>query len=351
MPATTQVSLLSLSAPGAQAFPTLTDDQLARVEDHGRVRAVAANEVIVEAGASNVPLFVVKSGTIEILRVTDQGESLIGFYTAGQFTGEINTLSGRRALVRIRGGEPGDVIEVSRDTLLALVQSDSELSEILMKAFILRRIELIARGFGDVVVIGSRHDSGTLRIREFLERNRHPYTSLDLDRDESVQDILDHFQVESTDIPVVIWRGEVVLRNPNNPHPLPTASGFNDSIDEQHVRDLVIVGAGPSGLAAAVYAASEGVDTLVIETNAPGGQAGSSSRIENYLGFPSGITGQDLAGRAYTQAQKFGADIMIAKSATRLSCERTPYAIEVDQHRRRSTRRPSSSPRVPSTES
>jgi thioredoxin reductase (NADPH) len=329
MTATTQVPLLSLSANGEKLFPTLTAQQLERVAAHGRLRTVGDQEVLVEAGASNVPMFVVKSGTIEIVRVTDLGETLLALYHAGQFTGEINTLSGRRALVRIRAGEGGEVIEVGRECLLGMVSSDGELSEIFMRAFILRRVELVAQGVSDVVVIGSTHCSGTLRVREFLTRNGHPYVSLDLDRDEGVQEMLDRFHVASADVPVVIWRGEIVLRNPSN-RAIADCLGFNDAIDEAEVRDCVIVGAGPSGLAASVYAASEGLDVLVVEANAPGGQAGSSSRIENYLGFPAGITGQDLANRAYTQSQKFGADLMIAKGATKLSCERKPYAIEVD---------------------
>jgi thioredoxin reductase (NADPH) len=337
MTATTQVPLLTLTAHGEQLFPVLSDAQIERVAAHGRVRAVDAGTILIDAGAQNVPMFVVKSGTIEIVRVTPLGETLITVYKAGQFTGEINTLSGRRALARSRTGEPGDVIEVDRESLLGLVQSDSELSEIFMRAFILRRVELIAHGFGDVVVIGSTHCAGTLRVREFLTRNGHPFAFIDLDRDEGVQELLDHFQVDAAEIPVVIWRGDVVLRNPTN-RAIADCLGFNDAIDEGHVRDLVIVGAGPSGLAAAVYAASEGVDVLVVEANAPGGQAGSSSRIENYLGFPTGISGQDLAGRAYTQSQKFGADLMIAKGASRLSCERTPYAIEIDNQTKIPTR-------------
>jgi thioredoxin reductase (NADPH) len=328
MTATTPVPALMRDA-SEHAFPTLSSAQIARIAAHGKTRPVQSGEVLVEAGASNVPFFVVSSGGIEVVRATDHVEALIALYHVGQFTGEINTLSGRRALVRIRASEAGEVIEVDRSSLLGLVQSDSELSEILMRAFILRRVELIARGFGDVVVIGSSHCSGTLRVREFLSRNGHPYASLDLDRDEGVQDLLDHFNVVAADVPVVIWRGDVVLRNPSN-RQIADGLGFNDAIEQSHIRDLVIVGAGPSGLAAAVYAASEGVDVLVVESNSPGGQAGSSSRIENYLGFPAGITGLELASRAYTQSQKFGADLMIAKGATKLSCERTPYAIEID---------------------
>ena len=229
----------------------------------------------------------------------------------------------------MRAGEAGEVIELDREQLLMLVQIDSELSEILMRAFILRRVEMIAHEFGDVVLVGSTHAPGTLRVKEFLTRNGHPYSYIDLDRDAGVQDVLDRFHVAVADVPVLICRGEVVLRNPTNEQ-IADCLGFNDAIDHTQVRDLVIVGAGPSGLAAAVYGASEGLDVLVLEANAPGGQAGLSSRIENYLGFPTGISGQELAARAYTQAQKFGAQLIIAKGARQLACDRKPYAIEID---------------------
>jgi thioredoxin reductase (NADPH) len=213
------------------------------------------------------------------------------------------------------------------------VQTDSELSELIMRAFILRRVELITQGLGNVVLVGSNHCSGTLRVKEFLTRNNHPYTYIDLDRDADVQELLDRFHVGAEDIPVLICRGEVVLRNPSNQQ-IAGCLGFNAAIDQSQIRDVVIIGAGPAGLAAAVYAASEGLDVLVLETNAPGGQAGSSSKIENYLGFPTGISGQALAGRAYTQAQKFGAQVIIATGAKRLLCDSKPYAIEMDDDMR-----------------
>jgi thioredoxin reductase (NADPH) len=223
----------------------------------------------------------------------------------------------------------GELIEVSREELAALVQIDAELSEILMRAFILRRMELVASGVGDVVLIGSMHSVDTLRIKEFLTRNNHPYQYVDLDKDADVQVLLDRFHVKVEDVPVLICRGQHVLRNPSA-RTITDCLGFNEEIDREHVRDLIVVGAGPSGLAAAVYAASEGLTVLVIECNAPGGQAGASSRIENYLGFPEGVTGQQLANSAYTQARKFGAEIMIARKATRLTCDRRPYSIQID---------------------
>ncbi len=319
----------TLATPVEQMFPTLTPAQVARIAAHGRVRPIRPGEVLVEAGDHAVPFFVVKTGRIEVVQPSAGSETLVAAHGPGQFTGEVNMLSGRRTLVRSRVAEPGEVIELDRECLLELVQTDSELGEVILRAFILRRVELIAHGVSDVVVVGSNFCSGTLRVREFLTRNGHPYSYVDLDRDAGVQELLDQFHIGDEDVPFLICRGEVVLRNPTN-QKIADCLGFNEGIDQSHLRDVVIVGAGPSGLAAAVYGASEGLDVLVLESSAPGGQAGASSKIENYLGFPTGISGQDLAGRAYTQAQKFGAQVMIAKGAQRLACDRKPYALEID---------------------
>jgi thioredoxin reductase (NADPH) len=310
-------------------FPTLTLAQIRRIAAHGHARPIRRGEVMVEAGERVVPFFVVLRGQVEIVRPSGTAEELVAIHGPGQFSGEVNLLSGRPALLRARVNEPGEVIELDRDRLLALVQTDSEIGELIMRAFIIRRVELIAHGIGDVVLLGSNHCSATLRVKEFLTRNGHPYSYIDLDRDADVQDFLDRFHVSAADVPVVICRGAVVLRSPTNQQ-IADCLGFNDAIDQTQIRDLVIIGAGPAGLAAAVYAGSEGLGVLVLETNAPGGQAGSSSKIENYLGFPTGISGQALAGRAYTQAQKFGAQVIIAKGAKRLVCERKPYVIEID---------------------
>ena len=309
-------------------FPTLTDQQIQRIAAHGRVYQFREGEVLVEAGEIAPCFFVVTTGRIEIVRPSGESERLIMALGPGGFTGEVSMLSGRRTLVRIRAVDPGEAIRVDRDRLLTLVQTDGELGEIILRAFILRRVELIAQGIGDVVLVGSRHSAGTLRIREFLTRNGHPYQYLDADLDLGVQQLLESFQIEAADVPIVICRGEVVLRNPTNGE-IADCLGFNVSIDHSQLRDVVIIGAGPSGLAAAVYAASEGFDVLVVESNAPGGRAGASSRIENYLGFPTGISGQELSARAHEQAQKFGAQVMIARSATRLHCSRKPYAVEL----------------------
>jgi thioredoxin reductase (NADPH) len=311
-----------------QIFPKLTPAQIRRITARGHMRAMERGEVLYEQGDRAASFFVVVSGELEVVRPSGAVETLVTIHASGQFTGEVGTLSGRRTLFRVRATKPGKVIELDRQHMLALMQSDAELGEILTRAFILRRVELVAAGVGDVVLIGSTHSADTLRIKEFLMRNGHPYSYIDLERDPDVQNLLDSFHIAASEIPVVICRGKVVLRNPSKQQ-IADCLGFNESIDQTQVRDLVIIGAGPSGLAAAVYGASEGLDVLMLETSSPGGQAGSSSKIENYLGFPTGISGQELAARAYHQAQKFGAQMLIAKG-TRLVCDHKPYVVEVE---------------------
>jgi thioredoxin reductase (NADPH) len=317
-------------------FPTLTPAQMSRIASHGHTRLMQHGEVLVKQGDRGVPFYVVVSGEVEIVRPSGDAETLVTVYGPGQFSGEVSYLSGRRALFQIRATKSGELIELDRQHMLALVQTDAELGEILMRAFILRRVELAAAGVGDVVLIGSMHSPDTLRLKEFLMRNGHAYSYIDLDRDRDVEKLLDGYHTAASEIPVVICRGEIVLRNPTNQQ-VANCLGFNEAVDQTQMRDLVIIGAGPSGLAAAVYGASEGLDVLVLETSLPGGQAGSSSRIENYLGFPAGVSGQELAARAYYQAQKFGAQVLIAKG-TRLACDRKPYVVEVNNGARIPTR-------------
>jgi len=310
-------------------FPTLTPEQIDAIARHGASRAVERGEVLIEVGDPAVPFFVVRSGRVQIIRPAMRGETVVAVHGPGNFSGEANLFLGRRSLTRAEVIQAGEVVELSREALLRLVQTDADISQILMRAFIYRRVELFAHGLGDVALIGSTHSAATLGIREFLTRNGHPFAYFDLDREDDIQVLLDRFDVAVDEIPVLICCNGLVLRNPTNQR-IAEALGFNESIDQTHVRDVVVIGAGPAGLAAAVYGASEGLDVLVIESHAPGGQAGSSSRIENYLGFPMGIAGSELAGRAYAQAQKFGAQIAIAEGATRLSCDRRPYAVYTD---------------------
>ncbi len=319
------------------AFPTLTDAQIARIAAHGTRHPVERGEVLITAGSSNLRFFVVVSGAIEVVRKENEIETVVTVHTPGKFTGEANMLSGRRSLLTVRVAESGEVLELTRESFLQLVHTDAVLSEIFMRAFILRRVALIARNLGDAVLLGSDHSPGTLRIREFLARNSHPYTNIDLDRDDSVQSLLDRFRIDVSEIPVLICEGTTVLRNPSNSE-IAACLGFNESIEQTRLRDMVVVGAGPSGLAAAVFGASEGLEVLVIESNAPGGQAGASSKIENYLGFPAGITGQELAESGFLQALKFEAELMIAQGATKLSCDRKPYTLRVGDGARISAR-------------
>jgi thioredoxin reductase (NADPH) len=314
-------------------FPVLTPNQQQRVLAHGRLRQAEKGETVVEPSAQANRFFVVITGELNLLRLSDTREEVVAVCGPGMFTGELNVLSGRRGLVRIRAAEACKLIEIEREPLLALVQTDSELSDIFLRAFILRRLELIARGIGDIVLIGSSHSLDSFRIKEFLTRNYQPYSYIDLERDADVQDLLDRFSIAINDLPVLICRGSIVLRNPTNQE-ITACLGFNEGIDQTHVRDMIVVGAGPAGLAAAVYGASEGLDVLVLESNSPGGQAGASSKIENYLGFPTGISGRELAGNAYTQAQKFGAQMLIAKNAKGLACDRRPYAVMIDNGQR-----------------
>jgi thioredoxin reductase (NADPH) len=317
------------TAPTASLmFPTLTADQIARIAAHGFIRPIARGEVLVESGHTDVPFFVVMAGEIEIIRPSTLGDLVIAFHGPGEFTGEVSMVLRRPALMRVRASEPGEVVELTRDQMHALIQTDAEIGEILMKALIHRRIELVAQGIGNALLIGAGQCAATLRIRAFLTRNDHPFSYVDINRGAGVREALDRFKVDPAEVPVLICRGDTVLKNPSN-RAIAECLGFNERIDRSRLRDVVIVGAGPAGLAAAVYAASEGLDTLVIEASSPGGQAGSSSRIENYLGFPSGISGQELAGRAYAQAQKFGAAVMIAIGAVGLTCDGKRYGVRL----------------------
>jgi thioredoxin reductase (NADPH) len=328
---------LTNATDAALMFPTLSSLQIARIASHGVIRPITRGEVLIEGGQTDVPFFVLKVGKIEVIRPSALGDLLVAVLGPAQFTGDVSMILGRPAQMRLRASSSGEVVQLTRNQMHALIQTDAEMSEVLMRALIRRRIALVAQGIGDVLLIGSARSAATLRIKEFLTRNGHPFQYLDLDRDADVQDLLDRFRVDPDEIPVMICRGEAVLKNPSNQE-IAERLGFNERIDHVHLRDVLIVGGGPAGLAAAVCAASEGLDTLVIEASSPGGQAGSSSRIENYLGFPTGISGRDLAGRAYAQAQKFGAEVMIAKGAAELTSERKSRGVRLDDGAAISTR-------------
>jgi thioredoxin reductase (NADPH) len=312
-----------------QMFPDLTPGQIDRVRAVSQLRKVEGGEILFRPGETAVPFFVLLSASMEIVQPDIKGDRLITTHKPGSFTGELSMISGQRCLVLGRITEAGEVLELSAQGLRSLIARNAELSEIIMRAFILRRLALITNHLGNVVLMGSRHSAATLHLREFLGRNGYPYTYVDLDTDKMSQELLDRFSVKIEEVPIVICNDRNPLRNPSIQE-LADCLGLNVSVDESQVRDVVIVGAGPAGLAAAVYAASEGLDALLIETEAPGGQAGSSSKIENYLGFPTGVSGQELAARALAQAQKFGANMLVARSVVRLNCDRRPYRVILD---------------------
>ena len=309
-------------APDKDIFPTLTAAQIERLAPLGRERSFAAGEILFEAGGTNRPLMVVLEGEIEILA---EGDTAVTVHHPGNFSGDVDVIAGHPAVVRARGRRAGRVLEVPAVRVRSLVQTDPELSQIFLRAFILRRALLMTRSAGSIVLIGSRHSAGTLTLQEFLTRNNQPYGYLDADHDPGVQKTLEGFGVGVDDVPVLICSGSQVLKKPTIEE-VADCLGLS-RLSRDVVRDVVVIGAGPAGLAAAVYGASEGLDVLVLEATAPGGQAGSSSRIENYLGFPTGVSGQDLANGALLQAQKFGAELVVARTAMALRCDRRPYRI------------------------
>ena len=315
-----------------QMFPKLTVMQLSRLEAHGKRVGTKAGDVLVEPGQRHHDMVIVLAGSLEVALPGMRGEEIVTALQPGDFAGEMSTLRGIPGFTRIRVREAGEILSISETGLRNIVQTDAEISEMFMRAFILRRMGLVASGQSEAMLLGSRHSAGTLRLREFLTRNSYPYVSVDIDSDSDVQALLERFHVTVDEVPVLIGRCGRVFKNPS----IAQVADFlqmNPAIDDTKVHDLVVVGAGPAGLAAAVYAASEGLDVLVVEENAPGGQAGTSSRIENYLGFPTGISGMALAGRALVQTQKFGANVNVACRATRLLCERRPYALELSDGR------------------
>jgi thioredoxin reductase (NADPH) len=312
-----------------QVFPTLTEAQINRIRPFASLRHVNDGDVLFSADDSDVPFFILLSGSMAIVQPDMNGERLVANHAPGEFTGEMTMITGHRSLVCGRMTSAGDVLEMSGSGLRSLVARDGELSEMFMRAFILRRLILINRNQGNAILMGSRYSAKTLRLRQFLTGNGHPYVYVDLDVDQESQALLDRFAVSVSEIPVVICNYRTVLRNPSIQE-LSDSLELNCTIDESQVRDVIIVGAGPAGLAAALYGASEGLDVLMVESAAPGGQAAQSSKIENYLGFPTGVSGEELATRAITQAQKFGAKLMVAHSVVQLACDKNPYRLVLE---------------------
>ena len=315
-----------------QTFPTLTLQEIARMRRFGEVRHYKNGEMLFETGKPGPGMFVLLSGHVAITQrdglghvspVIDQGP--------GQFLAEIGQLSGRVALVD--GHAEGDVetLLIPPERLRALLVAEADLGERIMRALILRRVSLIQGGVGGPVLIGPQDSSGVIRLQSFLTRNGIPHHLLDKDRDSDAAELIARYSPSPSDWPLVVMVDGTVLRNPPESE-LARALGMIGGPAGNRVYDAAIGGCGPAGLATAVYAASEGLSVVVLDARAFGGQAGASARIENYLGFPTGISGQALAGRAFTQAQKFGADIMIPVGARALDCSRPDgaFALTLD---------------------
>jgi thioredoxin reductase (NADPH) len=323
--------LPSINSPDQQseAFPALTPGQIDRIRPYGTAREVQLGEILFEAGDLGLPCFVILSGKLDIVITRLSGEHVFATHRPGGFSGDMVLISGAGSMARGRVAEAGEFLEVTADSLRSLIAKDAELSDIFMRAFIQRRLALIVGGMGNVIMLGSRHSADTLRLREFLTRNGQPHAYVDLDSDTTAQELLDRFNVKIDEIPIVICSGKAVQRNPTTQQ-LAQCLGLSGKVDESHILDVVIVGAGPAGLAAAVYAASEGLDTVVIEADFPGGQAGSSSKIENYLGFPTGVSGLELTRRGVVQAEKFGAQMMVGQRVVKFQCAQRPYRLSLE---------------------
>jgi thioredoxin reductase (NADPH) len=304
-----------------QVYPTLDETQLAILERYGERRKLKADDILYAEGDRHTGMFAILSGTIEATRGSVQGPRLLGTHGPGSFTGEIGTLAGRAAVATTRALCDCEVIVIDEESLHALVIAEAELSETIMRAYILRRVAFIQGPQVGLMVIGSSSSAPTLRLRHFLSRNGQPSAYFDLVKHAEAKELLTRYGAAEADLPVVITLQGVVLTQPSH-RAVADAIGLSpDRLDGEHF-DLVVVGAGPAGLAAAVYAASEGLSVAVLDAKAPGGQAGTSSKIENYFGFPTGISGQALAGRGLSQCRKFGAEVGVPIEALKIDCSK-----------------------------
>ena len=307
----------------AQAFPVLADDEIERVRRFGEPRHFAAGQKVYATGQPNPGLLVVLRGTIHVTGRDGHGHDIpVVEHTRGSFSGEIGQLSGLRSFVDGVAIDDVDALLIVPEQLRALLVAEATLGETIMRALILRRVALIEAGAGGPILVGSASAPDVARLRNFLGRNGIPHVLLDADDDEDARFFIERYAPARADLPLAVCPDGSVLRNPTEGE-LARCIGMLEFRDDGQVFDVVIVGAGPAGLATAVYAASEGLSTAVIDARSFGGQAGASARIENYLGFPTGISGQALAGRAYTQAQKFGARMFIPMEVERLDCDRS----------------------------
>jgi thioredoxin reductase (NADPH) len=313
----------------AQTFPRLSEDMLQRIAPYGREEHVPAGTMLFERGQRRRDFYVVLEGAVDILDTDVRGNlSVVTTHDAHQFAGELDLFNDRSILVSARAAVDTRVLRLPRADFRRMVAAEQDIAELVMRAFILRRVGLIRHTQGGLTLVGEVHAGDTQRLQRFLLRNGHPFRILDIDADPDARAFLETFHVGREELPVVLCP-DGVLRNPSNAE-VADALGLSEEIDPDDVFDVAVIGAGPAGLAAAVYAASEGLRTLVIEGQAPGGQAATSSKIENYLGFPTGISGQALAGRAQVQAQKFGARFAISRAVARMECDDQRFRMELD---------------------
>jgi len=322
----------------AQTFPKLSPPHIERIRGFGEESEYPRGTELFRRGQRGVDFFVVVEGSVEIIDHSGEGpDAAIHVHRERQFTGELDLFNNREILVSGVTGEDSRIIRVPRDGFQRLIEAEPEVAEIIIRALILRRVGLMRHAQAGVVLIGSSRSADTLRIQRFLSRNGYPHRMLDTDEDPDAEGFLPCLKVTPKELPVVVLPDQDFLRRPSTPQ-LADALGLTEAFDPERVYDLTVVGAGPAGLAAAVYGASEGLDTLVIEPVAPGGQAGTSSKIENYLGFPTGISGQALAGRAQVQAQKFGARLAISRRAAAIECDSRPMRLQLEDGQRIATR-------------
>ena len=294
-----------------QIFPVLETADIERMRRFARLRSFRADEVLARAGQVGDGVTIILAGRVEVSRHDKlANHEPIAIHGPGQFMGELAQLAGRPALIDARALEPGEALIIPPEQLRALLIAEVELGERIMRALILRRVNLLERGVGGPIIVGRADSGDVLRLAGFLRRNGHPHESLDPEADPEAKALVERFHVSTDQLPIVLCPGGQLLRNPSETE-LARCIGLVGPIDPNRVYDVAVVGAGPAGLAAAVYAGSEGLSALVLDCRAFGGQAGASARIENYLGFPTGITGIALMGRAYTQAQKFGVEMAI----------------------------------------
>jgi thioredoxin reductase (NADPH) len=313
-----------------QTFPTLSEEMSRRVASFGREEMLCPGALLFERGQRRLDFFLIVEGSLEILELDRAGAPHTLFLLhSGQFTGELHLYNERQALVSARAGAGTRVVRVARAEFQRLVAREPDIGEVIMRAFILRRVGFLLHAYGGVELIGPGRFGDTLRIQRFLQSNGYPHRLLDTEVNTEGARLVGDFGVSQAELPIVLVPGKEALRNPSDCE-LADALGLIEALNPESIYDVAVVGAGPAGLAAAVYAASEGLSTIVLESLAPGGQAGTSSKIENYLGFPTGISGQALAGRAQTQAQKFGARLALVRTVTGVDCSGHPYRVKVN---------------------